>query len=82
VQQMASHFLLSAKARSLSIATVLQMSDTKAEAVFAGIRWPATDGKAVCPHCTCPTWPRPNTLVTKGHFESGLVTAKVCDLAI
>jgi len=23
-----------------------------------------------------------NTLVTKGHFESGLVTVKVCDLAI
>jgi len=52
---MSQHFLLSAKARSLSIATVLQMSDTKAEQTFAGIRWPATDGKAVCPHCACPT---------------------------
>jgi len=49
------HFLLSSKARSLSIAKVLQMSDTKAEQTFAGIRWPATDGKAVCPHCACPT---------------------------
>jgi len=45
---MAQHFLLSTKARSLSIGTVLRMSDTKAEQTFAGIRWPATDGKAVC----------------------------------
>jgi hypothetical protein len=35
---MASHFLLSAKARSLSIVTVLQMSDTQAEQVFGAIR--------------------------------------------
>ena len=52
---MASHFLLSAKARSLSIATVLRMTDIQAEATFAGIRWSATAGKAVCPHCACPT---------------------------
>ncbi len=55
MQQMASHFLLSAKARSLSIGTVLRMSDTKAEQTFAAVRWPATNGKAVCPHCGCPT---------------------------
>ncbi len=52
---MAQHFLLSTKARSLSIATVLRMSDAQAEQVFGAIRWPATDGKAVCPHCACPT---------------------------
>jgi len=52
---MAQHFLLSAKARSLSIGTVLRMSDTKAEQTFAAVRWPATNGKAVCPHCGCPT---------------------------
>lgn len=52
---MASHFLLSAKARTLSIATVLRMTDAQAEATFAGIRWPDTDGKAVCPHCGCCT---------------------------
>ncbi len=50
---MASHFLLSAKARTLSIATVLRMTDAQAEATFAGLRWPETDGKAVCPHCGC-----------------------------
>ena len=52
---MASHFLLSAKARTLSLATVLRMTDTQAEQTFAAVRWPATDGKAVCPSCGCPT---------------------------
>ena len=31
------------------------MSDKAAETMFAGIRWADTDGKAVCPHCGCPT---------------------------
>jgi transposase-like protein len=52
---MASHFLLSSRAKTLSIAQVLRMSDAEAEKLFASIRWPATDGKAVCPHCECPT---------------------------
>ncbi len=52
---MASHFLLSAKARTLSLATVLRMTDAQAETMFAAIRWADTDGKAVCPHCKCPT---------------------------
>jgi len=53
MQQMASHFLLSAKARSLSLAKVLRLSDREAEAMFAGIRWADTAGKPVCPHCGC-----------------------------
>ncbi len=52
---MSQHFLLSSKARTLSLASVLRMDDAKAEATFSGIRWPDTDGKAVCPHCGCPT---------------------------
>ena len=52
---MASHFLLSAKARTLTIAKVLRMTDRDAELAFAGIRWAETDGKPVCPHCACPT---------------------------
>ena len=52
---MSQHFLLSAKARTLSLATVLRLSDMDAEAVFAGIRWNETAGRAVCPHCGCPT---------------------------
>jgi transposase-like protein len=52
---MSQHFLLSAKARSLSLAAVLRMTDEEAEAAFARIRWAATNGKPVCPHCECPT---------------------------
>ncbi len=52
---MSQHFLLSSKARSLSLASVFRMADDKAETLFAGLRWPETDGKAVCPHCGCPT---------------------------
>ncbi len=51
---MAQHFLLSAKARTLSLAQVLRMTDAQAETMFAAIRWAETDGKAVCPHCACP----------------------------
>lgn len=47
------HFLLSAAARTLSLAKVLRMSDAEAEAVFAAIRWPATNGRPVCPACEC-----------------------------
>jgi transposase-like protein len=52
---MAQHFLLSAKARTLSIGQVMRLTDVQAETVFASIRWAETDGKAVCPHCGCPT---------------------------
>ena len=50
---MSSHFLLSAKARTLSLSAVLRMSDQEAETVFRNVRW--TDGKAICPHCECET---------------------------
>jgi transposase-like protein len=50
---MSSHFLLSAKARTLSLASVLRMTDLDAEKAFRSVRW--TDGKAICPHCECPT---------------------------
>jgi transposase-like protein len=52
---MSQHFLLSVKARTLSIASVLRMNDQQAEATFSAIRWPATNGKPVCPHCECTT---------------------------
>lgn len=50
---MSSHFLLSAKARTLSLSAVLRMTDLDAETAFRAVRW--TDGKAICPHCECPT---------------------------
>ena len=49
---MSQHFLLSAKARTLSLASVLRMSDAKAEATFMALRWAAG---VVCVHCGCPT---------------------------
>jgi hypothetical protein len=52
---MAQHFLLSAAARSLSLAKVMRMSDTGVENVFLRLRWPDTGGKPVCPDCGCPT---------------------------
>ena len=51
---MASHFLLSAKARSLSIGQVFRMTDLQTEAMLKAIRWADTDGRPVCPHCACP----------------------------
>jgi len=50
---MSQHFLLSARARSLSLATVLRMSDEEAETAFRNLRWEG--GNAICPHCGCPT---------------------------
>src|SRR5277367_6429933 len=50
---MSQHFLLSAKARTLSLGAVLRMTDGEAETVFRTVRW--VDGKAICPHCECPT---------------------------
>ena len=50
---MAQHFLLSAKARTISLKAVYQMGEDKAYAVFRVLRWPETDGEAVCPRCGC-----------------------------
>ena len=50
---MSSHFLLSSKARTLSLAMVLRMTDQEAEHTFMGLRWHDTDGQPVCPHCGC-----------------------------
>jgi transposase-like protein len=52
---MSSHFLLSAKARTLSLSAVLRMTEAEAEAAFIRIRWHSTDGKPICPRCACPT---------------------------
>lgn len=46
------HFLLSSRARTLSLIEVLRMSDDEAFATFMLLRWPDTYGKPVCPSCT------------------------------
>lgn len=48
---MAQHFLLSAKARTLSVVAVARMSDDEARATFRALRW--EDGEPVCPQCGC-----------------------------
>ncbi len=48
---MSQHFLLTRQAKTLSLAQVLRMSDAEAEAAFAKVRWPETEGKPVCPAC-------------------------------
>jgi transposase-like protein len=50
---MAQHFLLTAAARTLSVATVARMSDEEAYEAFRLIRGSDTQGKPVCPHCGC-----------------------------
>lgn len=47
------HFLLSAAARTLSLKGIFQMGEDKAYDAFRTLRWPETDGEAVCPRCGC-----------------------------
>ena len=50
---MHQHFLLTADARTINLARIMKMTDAEAEAIFAMIRWPETNGKPVCPKCNC-----------------------------
>jgi hypothetical protein len=49
----AQHFLLSAAARTLSLASVARMSDEEARATFQRIRWADNNGEPYCPKCGC-----------------------------
>src|SRR5712672_3439962 len=51
---MAQHFLLTSAARTLSLASVMRMSDEEAELVFVRLRWSDNKGDPYCPHCGCP----------------------------
>lgn len=48
---MAQHFLLSAKARTLSLGAVFRMEEEQAHQTFKEMRWPQTNGEPVCPKC-------------------------------
>lgn len=48
---MAQHFLLSSRAKTLTLAQTMRMTNEEAETAFARIRWHATDGRPVCPIC-------------------------------
>jgi transposase-like protein len=47
------HFLLTAAARTLSLKAVFRMGEDKAYETFRQLRWPETEGNAVCPRCGC-----------------------------
>jgi transposase-like protein len=50
---MSQHFLLSAAARTLSIASVARMSDVEAHSTFKALRWSNNGGEPFCPRCGC-----------------------------
>src|SRR5438309_1340689 len=50
---MSQHFLLTAKARSLSSAKVARLSDEEAYQTFKLVRWAATDGTPGLPPLGC-----------------------------
>jgi transposase-like protein len=50
---MAQHFLLSAAARTLSLRAIYKAGEDAAYATFCRMRWPETEGQAVCPRCDC-----------------------------
>ncbi len=50
---MAQHFLLSAKARTLSLKAIYSAGEVAAYETFCKIRWHQTDGAPVCPRCGC-----------------------------
>ncbi len=50
---MAQHFLLSTKARTLSLAQVMRLSDDEAYAALKAIRFTENNGEAFCQKCGC-----------------------------
>ena len=64
---MSQHFLLSSKARSLSIIDIVKMSDMEAFEMFKSIRWSETNGDVVCP--CCGSLEKPYFLKTRMQFR-------------
>ena len=48
---MAQHFLLSAASRTLSLREIYKGGEDAAYRTFCEMRWPETNGEAVCPRC-------------------------------
>ena len=48
---MSQHFLLSSRAKTVSLASVFHMTDSEAEDAFRKVRWHETNGSPVCPSC-------------------------------
>lgn len=49
---MAQHFLLSAASRTLSLRDIYKGGEDEAYKTFCEMRWPETNGEAVCPRCS------------------------------
>ena len=64
---MSQHFLLSSKARSLSIMNIVKMSDMEAFEMFKAIRWNETNRDVVCP--CCGSLEKPYFLKTRMQFR-------------
>lgn len=51
LRRMAQHFLLSEKARSLSVAAIARMTDDEPHATFKALCWADNGGEPFCPRC-------------------------------
>ena len=49
---MAQHFFLSAASRTLSLRAIYKAGEEAAYQTFCEMRWPETNGEAVCPRCS------------------------------
>jgi len=49
---MAQHFLLSAASRTLSLRKIYKAGEDAAYRTFCEMRWPETNGEAICPRCS------------------------------
>lgn len=50
---MAQHFLLSAASKTLKLKDIYKAGEDAAYRKFCEIRWPETEGDAICPRCGC-----------------------------
>lgn len=50
---MATHFLLTSAARTLSLRDIFKGGEDAAFGTFCRLRWPETEGKPFCPRCGC-----------------------------
>jgi transposase-like protein len=60
------HFLLSAKARTLSLGAIMRMTDDQAHAIFQAIRFADNGGEPFCPRCECTSI---YTMTTRGLWK-------------
>ena len=63
---MAQHFLLSAAARTLSLKEIYEGGEEVAYGRLCLLRWPATNGKPVCPRCA---WPEAYVLSSRRKYK-------------